>query len=314
MLCFCEWLQTYRLSSLDYSRVLSHLRKDALAEAQQLQRQADAEAAAKAAAKAEATATGRFGANPWEGRAAISDSETPSSSSSSSLSTMRGRWSQRGWAERAAAAAAAGKPLAFLGDRPLDARREFEAQRRMNSKNSSWSQTLSDPHSESLSLSDSFLSPSSSDVGLQAATSAAALVRLRRSLSSEQAGVSESTHETSDEETLFESCGVTPLRLVGSREALLADVDYEPVEAHGFTSSCCGLKASVCSLRLSQNIMKRTGSVAAHSLHVSFDAAEAAVMAQSPHVNVIPCSTTDCTVLSVFDVNVSHASHLPIVR
>lgn len=235
---------------------------------------------------------------------ALSDSETPSSSSSSSFSTNRGRWSQRGWAERAAAAAATGKPLAFLGERPLDARREFEAQKRMTSKNSSWSQTPSDPHSESLSLSDSLLSPSSSDIGVQAAASGATFSRLRGSLPSEQAGGAESAEENSDEEELSGS-GVGPWRLFGSREVHLADVDYEPVEAHGFTSSCCGLKASVSTLRLSQTVMKRKGSVATQSLLASFEAAEAAVMAQAPKSNAGPCATTDCTVLSIFDASVS---------
>lgn len=294
------------MSSLDYSRVLSHLRRDALAEAQELHQQAEAEAAAKAAAQAAAANTGRFGSNPWEGRAAVSDSETPSRSSSSSSSINKGRWGQRSWAERTAAATATGRPLAFIGERPMDARRDFEAQKRLNSRNSSSNQSVTDPYSEALSFSDSFLTPSPSEAGLHAGDCGSS--RLKQALPSSHIDASESSNEDSDEGAFFENCALGFARYMGSREALLADMDYEPVEAHGFTSSCCGLKGCVSTFRLTQTTLKRKGSVASLSLNVSVEAAEASVMAQPPSPTGTLCATTDCTVLSVSGVKVSRVA------
>lgn len=297
-------LQIYRLSSLDYSRVLSHLKRGAIAEAWELQQQA--EAAAKAAAQAAAAGAGRFGGNSWESRATMSDGETPSSSSGSSISTLRGRWSQRGWAERAAATAAAGRPLAFLGERSLDGRREFEAQRRMISSYSSSSQSLPDVHSENLSFSDSLISPSLSEVGVQAAAGAAA-ARLGESQLDGSPGGADGSDDASDEETFMEDSVGCRLRSFGSTEGFASDMDYEPVEAHGFASSCKGLKASVSIFRLAQTIKKRKSLVASEALNLSIEAAEAAVMAQSSDASATTSVTTDCTVLSIFNIKVNIA-------
>ncbi|KAL8435323.1 hypothetical protein ACSSS7_002576 [Eimeria intestinalis] len=288
----------YRLSSLDYSRVLSHVKRDALAEARELQEEAAAEAAvAQAAAQAAAARTWRFGGLSWEGRGALSDSGSPSSSSSSSsLSAFRGRWRQTGWAERAAAAAAAGKPLAFLGERRWEGRRESEANRRLISRNSSSSQSLPDSSSEPLTFSDSFiLSSYSSEGGRQASGAESANSQPQPAFPGDGLG------EDSDEDTFAEdSAG----RFRRSGEHAVTDFFYEPVEEHGFSSACKGLKATVTTLRLNHTIAKRKAAITSDELSLTVEAAEAAVLAQPLNSNGIPSATEDCQVALISNVNV----------
>ncbi|KAL8449095.1 hypothetical protein Emag_003766 [Eimeria magna] len=291
----------YRLSSLDYSRVLSHVKRDALAEARELQQQAAAEAAAaQAAAQAAAARTWRFGGLSWEGRAALSDGGSPSSSSSSSsLSAFKGRWRQAGWAERAAAAAAAGIPLAFLGERGWDGRREFEANRRLISRNSSSSQSLPDSSSDRLSFSDSFLLSSSlSEGGRQASGGESAKSQPQLDFPGGELG------EDSDEDTFVED-SAGRFRLSGdSGELSVSDLFYEPVEEHGFSSACKGLKATVTTLRLNHTIAKRKLAITSDELNLTVEAAEAAVLAQPLNSNGVPSATEDCQVALISNVNV----------
>lgn len=299
-------MQIYRLSSLDYCRVLSHVRRDAIAEARELQQQAAAEAAARAA-QATAVSTDRFGNSLWEGRAAVSDSETPSSCSGTSFSTITGRWRQRSWRDRAKATAASGRPLAFLGERWLDGRKDFESQRRLISGRSASIQSLPNAYSEALSISDSFLSSSQSDAGMQSAVAAAVAARLRQSRLDFAAGIDGSA-DYSDEDTFIEDS----LRLsgsFGSVDGLASDIDHEPVEAHGFLSPCKGVKASVSTIRLSHSVKKRKSSVISDVLNLSFEAAGIAVLAQPPEAEAATSSTTDCTVLSIMGVDVRFCTH-----
>ncbi|KAL8269859.1 hypothetical protein Esti_006219 [Eimeria stiedai] len=290
----------YRLSSLDYSRVLSHVKRDALAEARELQQQAAAEvAAAQAAAQATAARTWRFGGLSWEGRAALSDSGSlSSSSSSSSLSAFKGRWRQMGWAERAAAAAAAGKPLAFLGERGWDGRREFEANRRLVFRNSSSSQSLPDFSSDPLTFSDSFiLSSYPSEGGRQASDAESAKSQPQPDFPGD--GLA----EDSDDNTFLED-SAGRFRSGSDPEELFPDLFCEPVEEHGFSSACKGLKATVTALRLKHTVAKRKLAVTSDELSLTIEAAKAAVLAQPDNSNEVPSATEDCQVALISNVNI----------
>ncbi|OEH74298.1 hypothetical protein cyc_03597 [Cyclospora cayetanensis] len=226
--------------------------------------------------------------------------EGRTSSSPSETSTIKRGW-DGDWAERSLAAAAAGRPLAFLGERAADAWKEFEAHKYMFSRNSSSVPSLADPHSEVLSFSDSFVSPSPSDTGVCSPSAKAAP---RHAAQNGQLGGSERIDDDSDADTFIEDYLWAHKSSCALKDRLLSDVHYEPVEAHGFASSCCGLKASATTLRLNRTVKIRDRSVVWETLNVSLDALEAAVMAQSPNTNGTSSLTTDCTVLSVFDVNV----------